>query len=747
MKPKLSKEQKQRLNNQTILHNSIKHAWSQNAIHTWADVARSISIGSYPLTTKPTWLELRTLIETQQKELLEIFEKETSSHDSGYVSQVSNSDKDKSLAIPRPSETSVLASPDSQVQSKTLRDVGKDGLSVGETELLLDEKNDYGWVRSPNEDQKAWLSWYQKKAVTQILHKINIKKARAILLLAGTGTGKTYILGSICRRLMDMNFHEGKTFSHIPYVCITRTTVLEQLGRAFKSNFNIEPNVDCEVMNIEQLRSKAGQFWLKKIEHPIEVVRGKEIPEWTEYKWKKGIEPVVIELDESQSVKNDGSTQHQIMAAYNDLPGDHVVIHSSATPFTKVSEAKVFAVGTGLDISHHGLPKGTILTNENWPEYAKIIAGPDCNPDEHNEAAVERLMKDLDQYVVRVKGVRKQFDETNSVEKIDFQSKEARADYDDAWQKFLKEKTKFETGETTEHPFVMLLKFSMAAELIRSEILADRLYKAVQDGFAGVTGLKFKGTMIKVSMFLIEKHGVSRDDISLIWGGGQTALNKKQQAKKKIRENADKLKLAGMDIDQLLKDVELNDVEDRELLNIPESYRLGPQNLKERQKEIDKFQSGKSKYAMFTFRAGGVGLSLHHTDELTAFKCRRKKSGYAVEEDIPKVPVRPRRVYLAPTYSAIELVQGLGRCPRLTSLSPTIQTLLYYRGTIEDDIADIVSQKLRCLTKVVAMREKWADVIVGAVSKEEALATTASVKNDEQGANVEDALAEGESEE
>ena len=59
------------------------------------------------------------------------------------------------------------------------------------------------------------------------------------------------------------------------------------------------------------------------------------------------------------------------------------------------------------------------------------------------------------------------------------------------------------------------------------------------------------------------------------------------------------------------------------------------------------------------------------------------------------------------------MVQGLGRAPRLTSLSVTKQTLLFYRGTVEDEIADIVSQKLRCLTKVVRQKESWSDVIVG----------------------------------
>jgi hypothetical protein len=130
---------------------------------------------------------------------------------------------------------------------------------------------------------------------------------------------------------------------------------------------------------------------------------------------------------------------------------------------------------------------------------------------------------------------------------------------------------------------------------------------------------------------------------------------------------------------------------------------------------------------------------LHHTDELTAIKARRQKNGYAVAEDIAKVPVRPRVNFVAPTYSAIELVQGLGRCPRLTSLSNTEQTLIFYRGTIEEDVARIVSQKLRCLSKVVRQREKWQDVVVGGVKADDHM--------DESGTNYDDLSATDEEDE
>jgi len=122
---------------------------------------------------------------------------------------------------------------------------------------------------------------------------------------------------------------------------------------------------------------------------------------------------------------------------------------------------------------------------------------------------------------------------------------------------------------------------------------------------------------------------------------------------------------------------------------------------------------------MFTFKAGGVGLSLHHTDEQTEFKCRRKKNGWVYVEDIPLVPTRQRYTISSTTFSAIELVQGLGRAPRLTSLSHTRQRIVFYRNTIEERVHGMVSLALRCLRKVVRTQEDWESAIVGGYAQDD----------------------------
>lgn len=570
---------------------------------------------------------------------------------------------------------------------------------------------------------------------------------RAQLILSSTGTGKTYMVGGICRRLVDMKFADDHTLGATKYLYVTRSTIVEQTKRVFEKHFKLSLLDGVEILNIEQLRSRAGAQWVKE---RMEIIGGTETYFW---EWRKLLNPVVVFWDECQALKNEGTVQHQIASAFNDIATPTWQFFISATPFTRVSEAKCFAVATRKNISDVISTGHQIhLSNSNWPTYASAIAGDKSSPSDYNEAAVERLMKDLEPYVIRVRGVRPQFDALNKVEMIDFQSKEELDYYAQAWERYLKEKAKLEQDAVSkgEKPsglamLVMFLKFRMAAEYCRREILAKRMYDSVmKDGKAAVAALNFKGSIIAVVKILCEKYGVPRDQISLVWGGGKTAMTKKEKTALQISKKVDELTAAGMSTEEIMKmlDIEPEDLmraQQKDAEEIPEYLQLGSQSPFERQREIDKFQTGKSLFCLYTFRAGGVGLSLHHSDEFTTVKCRRKESGYAYEEDIAKVPIRPRRNFVAPTYSAIELVQGLGRCPRLTSLSTTEQYLLFYRNTIEQDVANITSQKLRCLGKVVRQRESWQDVIVNGVKPSEHMK---DVPDD----NVEDELESGDEE-
>lgn len=722
------KENNKKKSNLKLLHNGVTSAWSFGHLKTWGDVYHKLGYTQTTIDTFPNRLETLTYI--QLKEYLEKMRLELEERIKSELSLVNGQ------SIPTQQRQVVSVPVVSPVgESKIKRGSSSNNERVeearvhdtsGKTDGREANANNYGL--HPASTERAIRYWFQIKAIKELWDKIVVEKKSGVLLLSGTGTGKTPMTGGVLRRLLDANYQDEKTWSHIPYLMVTKSTVVEQITRQWKAWYNIDPIQDgVEIINIEQLRAKAGQIWVKE---SVKIEGGEEVSFWT---WKKKIHPCVVFFDESQGAKNQSSTQSKIIYAYNDIPENACLVSISATPFTRVSEAKAFAVSTHRPLDHLGFPQGTVLNNDNWPTYAAQIADP-ASPEDYVEAAIERLMKDLEPWIVRVKGVKPQFEAENSIEKIAFQSPEAAEFYHAAWTRFQEEMAKLEKEvDEGRYRFVILLKFAMAAELCRADLLADRMYKAVQEGKAAVCAAKFKGTIIKAVQTLHDKYGVSRDMISLVWGGGQTQLTKKQKAKKKIKELDEKFKAMGSSAEEMLADMDLEDVEERELQELPEHLRLGQQTMEDRQVEIDKFQSGKSLYCFYTFRAGGVGLSLHHTDEFTTYKCRRKESGYALEEDIPNVPVRPRENFVAPTYSAIELVQGLGRCPRLTSLSPTKQTLLFYKGTIEEEIANIVSQKLRCLSKVVKMKESWQNVITGKQSVEEVIETTKDEPDDESG--------------
>lgn len=364
------------------------------------------------------------------------------------------------------------------------------------------------------------------------------------------------------------------------------------------------------------------------------------------------------------------------------------------------------------------------LTNKNFLEFAQNIASDygrlDIKPEEYSPSAMGRLREYMNDYIIQVKGIQPQFRARNRVELINFDCQADREYYEKAFERYLKEKAKIEAQiGIMGSKFLILvemMKFAQAAEFTRMPHIARRMYNAVNNkDFPRVAccANKFKGSITRAVQVLINDFNVKRDDISLIWGGGQQ-LTKKQKQKKTITSNEMLMQmLKESDID--MEDLDLDDIDipSEEELKFPPELRLGIQSKQDRQREIDRFQKGITHYCFYTFRAGGVGLSLHHTDKLTIQKVRHKESGYAYEEDIPLIPTRPRINFVAPTYSAIDLVQALGRCPRITSLSDTEQILIYYRGTIEERIAAIVNAKLKSVKNFNRNRESWEDVITG----------------------------------
>jgi len=106
---------------------------------------------------------------------------------------------------------------------------------------------------------------------------------------------------------------------------------------------------------------------------------------------------------------------------------------------------------------------------------------------------------------------------------------------------------------------------------------------------------------------------------------------------------------------------------------------------KQAQKNIDDFQQGKVDYFLTTMKSGGTSISLHH--------------------EFPEA--KPRYVLLPPTWSIYEMVQILGRAQRITSLSQTIQEIVWFKDTIEEKVCDTVNDKWRSVRELLERKDNF----------------------------------------
>lgn len=101
---------------------------------------------------------------------------------------------------------------------------------------------------------------------------------------------------------------------------------------------------------------------------------------------------------------------------------------------------------------------------------------------------------------------------------------------------------------------------------------------------------------------------------------------------------------------------------------------VGGQSDKVRQKDIELFQSDVKRIMIANLAAGNAGVSLHDLNGNFA-----------------------RGAILSPSYSAINLLQALGRCHRAEGKTPVIQKVMFAAGTIEVEACKRVESKLQNL--------------------------------------------------
>jgi superfamily II DNA/RNA helicase len=103
-------------------------------------------------------------------------------------------------------------------------------------------------------------------------------------------------------------------------------------------------------------------------------------------------------------------------------------------------------------------------------------------------------------------------------------------------------------------------------------------------------------------------------------------------------------------------------------------YIHGHQRDKDREQDIADFMADRKRIILANQAAGGIAIDLHDLNGNF-----------------------PRTTKLSPTFSAIQLLQALGRIDRVGTLTPCFQTLVYVAGTIEERAVFSVQSKINNL--------------------------------------------------
>ncbi len=478
--------------------------------------------------------------------------------------------------------------------------------------------------KAETSSQLKFLQPFQKEECIALVNSIANHNGEQ--LVAGTGTGKTYIYALAFKALELLGFFDG---TKTGWMVVTFKTAVKQTQRVIKKACL---KTSGYVMGYDALRSTIGEVFLS---WHTEIKNGQ--PSFYTV-WDKNFAPRVCLFDENQALKNNGTLREDVLLGYINLASANpeekfIPVFTSATPWTRVSEMKLSVIALRPYIEYpdpywYGKKIKSRITENTWNRFAKSICR---NPEDYNAAALKRAIDTLNEYnpgLIRVvKGVR--FPHRGFIKHVlmQFKTQEEAKFYQQAYEDYLRELAKINKASPGwfAAKLVAMLKFRMRAEEIKAPYLAEQAIQHIKEGKQVIVGSNFIKTVEIVSS-LVEAAGYK---VSLIVGG---------------------------------------------------------QSAEKRQSNVDRFQEGKAECACVALRAGGVALSLHHDRDTS----------------------RPRIVLVPPTWSAIEMVQFLGRAVRIDSLTDTIQYICWFAGTIEEHVSSKVATKMSAIKGYVGKKETWS---------------------------------------
>lgn len=180
----------------------------------------------------------------------------------------------------------------------------------------------------------------QEDAAAWLVEQIVKLKEKAVVLTAGTGEGKTFVLAKFLEQALPTLKLLHDEFSLTPPVMwLTKDAAVLQTEEVLYEMFKFDRN-DVIVINYETLRSTEGFTHYTKVE--VEEKWGKK---FYHYSWRPTAPPVLMIADECHTLMNPDAKITRILAAYRELPGEHYYVGTTATLASKVNELMIPMIG------------------------------------------------------------------------------------------------------------------------------------------------------------------------------------------------------------------------------------------------------------------------------------------------------------------------------------------------------------------------------------------------------------------
>lgn len=575
----------------------------------------------------------------------------------------------------------------------------------------------------------------QRKAIDQTIDVLFTNpKGNAVLCPLQTGKGKSYIAAGIINHIQSKNYFDRKwILPTARVVFVTRKSVAEKIRRTLRDKFHIKGvgnglfGYEVAVISYSELaRQKNAMLFGERIENH----NGTEVKLIT---WRVD-PPEFIVWDESQDLKKWDSKRTKYARAFTDSP---ITKHffTSATAFVTLNDLTFFGCAAKIDLGG-----GQSLTKQTWPLFTARF---NCDPNKPNGRVTREVIDFLGPLVVDPPNDPQKFKARNRVIVYKFKSPKQEALYRAAEEEYIESLAQIGKDYNPENNKMARFQiFRAKAELLKADFYIEDALELHAKGFAPVIAVCYQNTLTTTVLGLV-RAGVSRDNISVIWGG-EKQIGEDETFVSDLHKYHAMVELKGkIDRDELPDDEKAFELakytrKDWARYNKTVKYlqdrfrrgetasqtqlrreelkllRLDKQSDEERQSEIDLFQSGKTEYCIYTLSAGGTGVDL----------------------DQQVVGVRPRAVRATLCYWAEEFKQALGRCLRIATLSDVEQGVGVFENTIESQhVAPILAKKIEAIGKISTVN--GGDDLVGmletAIEKKSlgALTVDTSVKDDD----------------